>query len=141
MWHFQFSIWFEVLIRRGTFCWKPHLTSVKSDQWFQSHSDWKILKIIKNKRNAFPGYISQSLLPTLDWSRLIATHMADKKLISKFWIDSDVAFVSFAHLALSYCWIPTMLEFQNLVCTNLMILPKEMNQQEIFSTQTLGLCT
>ena len=40
----------EILIRRGTFCWK---NPPESDQWFQSYSNWKILKTIENKRNAF----------------------------------------------------------------------------------------
>ena len=42
------------------FDWGPHLeryillkTTPESDQWFQSYSNWKILKTIENKRNAF----------------------------------------------------------------------------------------
>ena len=37
------------LIGRGTFCWKP---PSELDQFFQSYSNWKILKTIENKRNA-----------------------------------------------------------------------------------------
>ncbi len=35
------------------FAENPHWTLPGSDQWFQSYSNWKILKTIENKRNAF----------------------------------------------------------------------------------------
>ena len=45
-----FSVFYliEIFIRRGTFCWKLK-TSPELDQWFQSFSNWKILKTIENK--------------------------------------------------------------------------------------------
>ncbi len=46
--HVTLSVFYliEVLIRRGKI--QP-----ESDQWFQSYSNWKILKTIENKRIAF----------------------------------------------------------------------------------------
>ncbi len=42
------------------FDWSPHLemyillkTLPESDQWFQSYSNWKVLRTIENKRNGF----------------------------------------------------------------------------------------
>ena len=40
----------EVLIRRGTFCWKPHLNRTSGSKVI---NNWKILKTIENKWNAF----------------------------------------------------------------------------------------
>ncbi len=63
--HVTFSVFYliEVIIRGSTFCWKP---PPESDQWFQSYSNEKILKTIE--MHSFLC-ISQSMLPTSDWSR------------------------------------------------------------------------
>ena len=67
MWHFQFSIFIEVLIWRGKFCWKPHLNrSSGSNLWAieDSQNNRKQLIFVSSS-----GCISQSILPTSDWSR------------------------------------------------------------------------
>ena len=50
MWHFQFSYLIEVLIWRGTFCWKPHLNRSNGSEIM---SNWRILRTIENNRNSF----------------------------------------------------------------------------------------
>ncbi len=40
----------DVLIRRGTFCWKPHLNRSSGSEVM---SNWKILRTIENNRNSF----------------------------------------------------------------------------------------
>ena len=59
---FYFNI--EVLIRRGTFCWKPHLNAVVPKLWKDSQKNNRKQK----KCIPFSGCISQSILPTSDWS-------------------------------------------------------------------------
>ena len=49
MWHFQFSIWLRSSLRGVHFV----INLPESDQWFQSWSNWKILKTTENKRNTF----------------------------------------------------------------------------------------
>ncbi len=70
-----FSFLFEVLIRRGTFF-------LKKTSWIRpvvpQFKQLKDYQDNRNKRNAFlflDIYISQSMLPTSDWSHKIATHV------------------------------------------------------------------
>ncbi len=50
--HVTFSDFYliELLIWRGTFCWKPHLNRTSGSKVM---SNWRILKTIENKRNSF----------------------------------------------------------------------------------------
>ena len=49
MWHFQFSILIEVLIWRGTSCWKLHVNRSSGSKVM---SNWRILRTIENNRSS-----------------------------------------------------------------------------------------
>ena len=71
---FNFPIWLKCSFGRGTFSWKPHLNWSSGSKVL---SNWRILRTIENNRNSFLSlepYSSQSMLPSFDWFRKMATH-------------------------------------------------------------------
>ncbi len=74
-------LFIEFLVRRATFWWQPHLNRTSGSNVIAIERFSKKKNKHTHTQNAFLflySCISQSMLPTSDWSRQIATHVIKK---------------------------------------------------------------
>ncbi len=119
--HVTFSVFYliEFRIRRGKFCWKPHLNQTSGSKV----NNWKILETIENKRNAFPflavSHIQCCQLPIdparsqhklysiihLYWGKWQTNKLTNKRRINQF--TGLIYLINYLTLILNWAMHPT----------------------------------